>query len=76
MGTIPGNFNERGGGLENECWRCEFLGQFGVILLQKILKSRGSEVSIYPALGTQARFLYKLSMCGKKAHAGENVINR
>ena len=64
-----------GGGLDNECWRCEFLGRFGVILPQ-ILKSIGSEVSIYPALGTQARFLYKLSMCGKKAHAGKNVKNR
>ena len=29
-----------GGGLENECWRCEFLGLFGVILPQKIMKSR------------------------------------
>ena len=75
MGTIPGIFNEGGGGLDNECWRCEFLGRFGVILPQ-ILKSIGSEVSIYPALGTQARFLYKLSMCGKKAHAGKNVKNR
>ena len=56
MGTIPGIFN-KGGGLENDCWRCEFLGLFGVILPQKIMKSRGSEVSIYPALRTQARFL-------------------
>ena len=65
-----------GGGLENECWRCEFLGLFEVILPQKIMKSRGSEVSIYPALRTQARFfLYKLSMCWKKAQAGKNVKN-
>ena len=49
-------FSVRGGGLENECWRCEFLGRVGVILPLKILKSRGCEVSIYPALGTQARF--------------------
>ena len=55
-GTIPGIFSEGGGGLENECWRCEFLGLFEVILPQKIMKSRGSEVSIYFALRTQARF--------------------
>lgn len=72
MGTIPGIFNEGWGGLENECWRCEFLGLFGVILPQKIMKSRGSEVSIYPALRTQAGFfiqaLYVLeeSTCWEK----------
>ena len=65
MGTIPGIFNEGRGGLENECWRCEFLGRFGVIL-----KSTGSEVSIYPALGTQARFLYKLCV-GRKHMLGK-----
>ena len=82
-GTTYGNhsrgFQWGGGerGLENECWRCEFLGLFEVILPQKIMKSRGSEVSIYPALRTQARFfLYKLSMCWKKAQAGKNVKNR
>ena len=72
MGTIRGVFNEGGGGLENECWRCEFLGLFEVILPQKIMKSRGSEVSIYPALRTQARFFYTSSLCvGRKHRLGK-----
>lgn len=68
MGTIPGIFDELGGELENECLRCEFLGLFGVILPQKIMKSRGSEVSIYPALRTQARFFYTSSLCVGRKH--------